>query len=257
MNMPTKIILAAKIFALLVTASYSCISPVYAGLPVFDGSNLSQNTVSALENVVQTMKQVEQYQTQLQQYENQLQNTAQPATNIWNQAQDTMSKLQSATNTLSYYKNQLGSIDGYLSQSQDTATYRNSACFSFNGCTPAQWAAMKNSQGIVSDSQKRANDALFRGLDQQQDSLESDAQKLEQLQNAAQGATGQVQAIGFANQLAAHQSNQLLEIRGLLMAQQNVIATRNQALADKEAKESAAGEVLRRGKFRASPAKAW
>jgi hypothetical protein len=38
-----------------------------------------------------------------------------------------------------------------------------------------------------------------------------------------------MQAIGYANQLASQQANQLLQIRGLLIAQQNAIATRMQA----------------------------
>ena len=61
-------------------------------------------------------------------------------------------------------------------------------------------------------------------------------------QSGAQGATGQLQAIGYANQLASSQANQLLQIRGLLISQQNAIATRNQALADNEAKQQAASD---------------
>jgi P-type conjugative transfer protein TrbJ len=68
----------------------------------------------------------------------------------------------------------------------------------------------------------------------------ADARQLERLQISAEGAQGQVQAIGYANQLASHQANQLLQIRGLLIAQQSAIATRTQALVDLEAKQLAA-----------------
>lgn len=249
MMMANKIILVAKTALILA----SLIKPVFAGIPVFDGSNLSQNTMSALENVMQTIKQVEQYSTQLQQYETQLQqyqnmiqNTAQPATSIWNQATSTMNKLRGLTDTLSYYKNQLGSIDAYTSNFKDTAAYRNSPCFSVNGCTPAEWQAMKNTAWLGSASQKSANDAVFRGLDQQQNSLEADAQKLEDLQNSAQGATGQMQALGYANQLASAQTNQLMQIRGLMIAEQNAMTARNATLADKEAQQAAAHEASTR-----------
>ena len=211
-----------------------------AGLPVIDGANLSQNMVTAVENVAHTLKQIEQYKTQLQQYENMIQNTAAPASYIWDRATTTMNQLRGAIDTLNQYKARLGSIDAYLGKFKDTASYRNSPCFSSAGCTPAQWSALKDSQNLGSESQKKATDALFRGLDQQQNSMESDARQLERLQSAAQGANGQMQAIGFANQLASEQANQLLQIRGLLIAQQNVIATRNQALADDEAKQQAA-----------------
>jgi len=107
------------------------------------------------------------------------------------------------------------------------------------------------------ETPKKANDALFKGLDKQQDSMESDARQLQRLQSAAQGASGQMQAIGFANQLASNQANQLLQIRGLLIAQQNAVATRNQVLADREAQEAASGEQLRKGDYRASPARSW
>jgi P-type conjugative transfer protein TrbJ len=86
--------------------------------------------------------------------------------------------------------------------------------------------------------------------------MQADARSLQRLQSGAQGATGQMQAIGYANQLAS-QANQLLQIRGLLIAQQNAVATRNQALADREAQEAAAGEQLRSGTFRSSSGRTW
>jgi P-type conjugative transfer protein TrbJ len=116
---------------------------------------------------------------------------------------------------------------------------------------------MKDSERLGSESQKKATDALFRGLDRQQDAMQSDAGQLQRLQSAAQDATGQMQAIGYANQLASHQGNQLLQIRGLLIAQQNAMATRSQAVADREAKESAASVQLRTGTYRASTATGW
>ncbi|MCC3671759.1 conjugal transfer protein TrbJ, partial [Terrisporobacter mayombei] len=64
-------------------------------------------------------------------------------------------------------------------------------------------------------------------------------------------------ALGFANQLASQQANQLLQIRGLLIAQQNAVTTRMQAQADKESREAAAAAQLRQGSFRASPSRAW
>lgn len=236
-------ILAAKIaFALAVTSAPGPMMPAHAGIPVIDGANLSQNLMTAIESVAMTAKQIQQYKTQLEQYENMLQNTAAPPTHIWDQAQATMNQLNSSINTLNYYKNQLGSINSYLGKFTDTAAYMNSPCYSSAGCTPAQWAAMRSAGTLGSESQKKATDALFHGLDQQQTNILNDAATLKRLQSSAQEANGQVQAIGYANQLASHTANQLLQIRGLLIAQQNVIATRNQALADNEARQQAASE---------------
>ncbi len=70
--------LAAKILAGMALCIPAALQPVRAALPVIDSSNLSQNSVSALENVAHTLKQIQQYRTQLQQYQNMLQNTAAP-----------------------------------------------------------------------------------------------------------------------------------------------------------------------------------
>jgi P-type conjugative transfer protein TrbJ len=176
---------------------------------------------------------------------------------IWDQAQATINGLMAATDTLNYYRNQLGSVDSYLARFQDVNYYRNSPCFNGGGCTPAQLAAMEQNRRLGSESQKKANDALFKGLELQQEALRTDSRQLEMLQQQAQGATGQMQAIGFANQLASQQANQLLQIRGLLVAQHNAIGSRMQAETDREAQERAASESLRRGDFRASPARSW
>jgi P-type conjugative transfer protein TrbJ len=213
--------------------------------------------VTALQSVAMALQQVQQYQTQLRQYQNMLQNTAQPPTSIWDPAQSTMSQLNASINSLNYYKNQLGSVQNYLGKFADTSTYLNSPCYSPTGCTPAQWAAMVGSRTLGNQAQKKATDALFQGLNTQQTNMLNDAARLQQLQSAAQGAQGQLQAIGYANQLASHTANQLLQIRGLLIAQQNVIATRNQALADKEAQEAAAAVQFRAGTYRASPAQGY
>ena len=191
----------------------------------------------------QTLKQVEQYGTQLQQYENQLKNTVAPAAYVWDQANSTITKLRGATDTLSYYKQQAGSIDGYLSKFQDVNYYKNSPCFSNGSCSPAEQAAIQQSQELGSQTQKKANDAMFQGLDQQQTNLQGDAAQLELLQSQAGSADGQMKAIQAGNQLASNQANQLLQIRSLMITQQNAIATRMQAEADINARQQAAHAV--------------
>lgn len=228
--------------------------PSQAGIPVIDGGNLVQNVMSAMESVAQTAKQIEQYKTQLQQYENMLQNTAAPAAYIWDQAQSTINSLLAAQDTLTYYQNQLGSLDAYLGKFQDVAYYRSSPCFSSAGCSDAERAAMEQNRVLASESQKKANDALFKGLKKQQEALTADARTLQQLQGKAQDATGQLQAIGYANQLASSQANQLLQIRGLLLAQQNAEAVRVAAELDAEARGDARAKQMRTWTFRQSPA---
>jgi P-type conjugative transfer protein TrbJ len=227
------------------------------GLPVIDGANLSQNMVTALENVAHTLKQIEQYKTQLQQYQNMLQNTLAPSAYIWDSATRTMGDLRTSIDTLQYYKTHLGSINAYLGKFKDTSSYRSSPCFTARGCSDADWALLKQSQDLGSETQKKATDALLIALDKQQEAMEADARQLQRLQDGAQGANGQLQAIGYANQLASQQANQLLQIRALLIAQQNMTAARYQALADQEAIQSAATEKFRKGTFERSPIRSW
>ena len=235
----------AILFALVVSLGVStpAIALFGVGDIVFDPTTTANTLVSSLEDVAQTLKQVEQYGTQLQQYENQLKNTVAPAAYVWDQANSTMNQLRGATDTLSYYKQQVGSVDGYLSKFQDANYYRGSPCFSSGGCSPAEQAAIQQSQVLGSQAQKRANDAMFHGLDQQQNNLQNDAAQLQLLQSQAGNADGQMKAIQAGNQLASNQANQLLQIRSLMITQQNAIATRNQVLADREAQQQAASEM--------------
>ncbi|MET0028519.1 MAG: P-type conjugative transfer protein TrbJ [Candidatus Thiodiazotropha sp.] len=252
-------ILAAKIFSIAIILESSFSGPAQAGIPTFDGVNLVQNIMTVLEETAQTYKQIQEYRTQLQQYQNMLQNTMAPTQNIWDDATTTMNNLRGAIDTLSYYKTQLGSLSSYLDKFGDLDYYMNSPCFDGSGnCTAAEWAKLEETRSLGYESQQRANRALFEGLDQQQDAIEDDARQLERLQSAATGAGGQMEAIGYANQLASQQANQLLQIRGLLIAQQNAVATRMQAQMDEEARQQAASKRFRNNGFiKSTSPKSW
>nr|BCU00375.1 P-type conjugative transfer protein TrbJ [uncultured bacterium] len=250
-------ILAAKGFAVSVTVSILVSQSAFAGIPVADGLNLSQTTVTAMNQVAQVTKQIQQYQTQLQQYENMLQNTVAPAAYIWDQANSVMNKLVAAQDTLNYYKNQTGSIDSYLSRYQNVSYYRSSPCFTSVGCSATEMKAVQDAQADNSDAVKRANDAVLKGVDQQQQTLTTDAANLQKLQSQATSATGQMQAIQAANQLASAQTNQLLQIRGLLAAQSAAAATQAARDNDKAASTAAADEAFRAGTYEKSPSKSW
>jgi len=252
-----KKILAAKITLTVILIAGLMQPAVHAGgIPVIDVTNIVQTTVSASESVSQTLKLIQQYQTQLQQYQNMLQNTMAPSTNIWDNATATMNNLRNAIDSLAYYKNTLGDVDTYLAQYGDLDYYESSPCFDpiqYVNCTAVERQKIEDARRLGYSAQKRANDALFRGLDQQQDAIQADAVTLEQLQAAAQSSTGQMEAIGYANQFASQQANQLLQIRGLLIAQQNAATTRMQAQMAEEARSAAQRKLLTSGTFRRSP----
>lgn len=256
--MSSRFVLAAKKALLASLVASTMTLPAKAGIPVIDGTNVVQTTISAVNNVKAVAQQIQQYQTQLQQYENMLQNTVAPAAYIWDQANSTINKLLQAQDTLNYYKNQAGSLDSYLKRYQDISYYRSSPCFNSNiQCTPEEMAALRNAEKDSSEARKKANDAVFKTIDQQQETLQSDANNLADLQSQASSAKGQMEAVQAANQLASAQTNQLLQIRSLLVAQQNAATTLAQAQADKEAQQAAASEAFHSGSYTKSPEMGW
>ncbi|MBF8757907.1 MULTISPECIES: P-type conjugative transfer protein TrbJ [Pseudomonas] len=181
----------------------------FAGIPVVDGVNLSQTTVSAIQNVAAVTKQIEQYKTQLQQYQIMLRNSAAPADYIWSQADETISMLLAAQDTLSYYKTQAGSLQKYLERYQDTDTahYESAPCIGSDACGVSDQQAIAQAQKEASSTKKRANDALLTSVSKQQETLRKDAGELAGLQRQATSAEGQMQAIQAANQLARESPN--------------------------------------------------
>jgi P-type conjugative transfer protein TrbJ len=227
----------------------TAIPPAHAGIPVIDVTNLTQNIMTALEEVAQTAKQIQQYQAQLQQYQNMLQNTAGAASNIWPQAQSTIQNLISTTDTLNTYKNQYGSLSAYLSHYQDLAYYQQSPCFTSTGCTAAQWQQVQQDEALASQAQMKANAASLTGLDQQQQQIQADAQQLQSLQANSTGAQGRMAAIQYGNQLAGAQANQLLQIRQLLITQQQAVATKQAAENAQTAMTTAGDNQARQNQF--------
>ncbi len=240
-----KFLLAAKTILISASITTAAIQPASAGIPVVDALNLTQTTISSVQQVAQVAKQVEEYKLQLQQYQNMLENTATPDDYIWSDVNSTITKLVIAQQTLDYYKNQTGSIDAYLRKYEDVDYYRNSPCFQIRGCSDQDRYSLDARKIESSDAVKRANADVIRSVDQQQQTLTTDARKLQQLQSQATSATGQMQALQAANQLAAAQGNQLLQIRGMLLAQNQAASTLAQQQADRHAQEDAASTKLR------------
>ena len=228
-----------------------------AGIPVFDASNMTQNTVAALESVSQTLKQIEQYTLQLQQYEDQIKNSLAPSAYVWAQAQRTMNKLLELQDQLNFYSQQSGSLDNYLKKFGNVNYYRDSPYFGSGSATDAQRQAFLESDELGLNAQKYANDNVARTLEQQQAALKEDATNLENLQRSAQTAQGRLEAIQYANQFASLQANQVLQLRALLMAQQAAENAKAQTDAAKEARQRAATEKALETNFQKSSGKVW
>lgn len=215
-----------------------------SGIPVIDVANVGQAIITASESVEQTLKQIDQYNKQLEQYENMLRNTLAPPAYLWAKAQYAMNKLIHLTNTIRYYEQTYGGIDGYMQRFRNVEYYRSSPCFSVEEkCNEAAWKLLQDGQNTSTDAQKKANDGLLIGLNEHQNQMPVDAAQLQLLQQRTETAEGQMAALQYANQLAAFQSNQLLQMRQMLIAHHNALNTQAQAEADLKAMQQAARGV--------------
>jgi P-type conjugative transfer protein TrbJ len=213
---------------ILITAAWALVAALPAtspgGIPVIDYSNLVQNTTTALKQVAAYAQQVQQYQLQLQQYANQVRNTVAPVAQVWQAAQSTMNGVMG---TVGMFQNG-SALQGYLNQFQNVNYWLSASPNSYSYQTAGSIA------------QKQANDAMVNGIVAQQAQIRADAATLERLQSQASTADGQMKALYAANQLAALQQEQLLQIRALLVQEQQALAARGQTLANDEAMREAA-----------------
>ena len=233
--------------------------PAYsAGIPVIDATNLAQTTISAMEAVNQTLKQIEEYALQLRQYEDQIKNTLAPSAYIWSQAQKTMNNVLALQDQLAYYSKVAGNLDGYLEKFGNPGFYRSSPYFAAPSTDPATLEKQRRqAEEWGLEAQKKTNDNVARTLEQQQEALARDASRLEELQSAAQTAQGRLEAIQYTNQLLAQQSNQMLQLRGALMAKMAADNAREQTNAAREARERAAWEKAYESRYEENPKKYW
>lgn len=241
-------ILAAKISAALGMVSLLVSVPASA-ITVFDPSNLARNALTAANTAKQLTQQIQAYQLQIQQYQNMLKNSVAPTISIWAQAQSAVNGLRSSIDQLEALKSQAGGLNQMLAQYKDVNYYKGTPCFSGAGCTPAQRQALVSSMQAKRATTMAVNEQVLRGIDVQQQRLSTDAAQLEQIQTNASTAGGQMEALGYANQLAGNAANQLMQIRGLLLAQQAAATAHAQAQADQQALQAAAADRFRAGTF--------
>ncbi|WP_342221515.1 P-type conjugative transfer protein TrbJ [Candidatus Fukatsuia endosymbiont of Tuberolachnus salignus] len=252
------------------TSKINVLTMIIAGLmsqqvvawPVFDvphtavsGANALTTAGTKLEQGLHYMKQVNHYRQQINHYKEMVEKLS---SYNWDDPLASTEKLLQAQNTLNDYKRKLGGLEQYLLQYKDLKGHLSSPCFTSGGCTDSQRQELLKAQDNASEVQKLAYDAVLTGIDQQQKSLQKDSGQLTKLQSQVESAKSQMQAAQAASQLASAQANQLLQIRGLLMAQQNAEATRAQVIADSEAQAMASSRQLRNSSNISSPTvKTW
>lgn len=207
-------------------------------MPVYDAANhatgiaqLQQQVTSATQNVAAVLKQVDQYaeqvrqyQTQLMQYAQQLKDAALPVSQIWNQAQKTMGDMMNLVN-----QSQNAQMLSYIQQYKDLNGWLSSNGY-YNPNTFQQGYAL----------QKSTNDTALQLAQAQRQALLNDAQRFQGLQSAAGSADGADKLMSYANQIAAEETQQLMQMRTLINQLLEESAARDAALANRQALQDAA-----------------
>jgi len=209
------------------------------GIPVVDALlnstaavQLHQQITTATQNVAQTLKQIDQYaeqlrqyETQLQQYTQQMKDAALPVAQVWSQAQKTMGDMMGLVNQA-----QNGQMLTYLQQYRDLNGWLSSNGGYYNPNAIQQGYAL----------QKSTNDTALQMAQAQRAALLNDAQQFQALQGAAGSADGADKLLSYANQIAAQQTQQLMQLRALCNQLLEQAAARDSGLANRQAIQDAA-----------------
>jgi type IV secretion system protein TrbJ len=198
------------------------------GNAALNSQNLIQTTTTALKQVAAYAQQVQQYQLQIRQFQTELLQATglQPALQIWQDAQGTFNQMKGVVNMFS----DSGGLQDYLQNAKDINYWLSTPVNQYTSRPTGYW----------STTQKTANDQLVQEISQQEQELAADSQSLARLQSQAGSTVGTKAALDVANEMGGLAQKQLMEIRALLIAQQQTLASRNAANANDEAMKQAA-----------------
>jgi type IV secretion system protein TrbJ len=214
----------------LTTISILLIASLSRGtLPVIDYNSIAQEIQQGLRQIQQYTTQLSQLQTEVNTYKNQiLQATGLAQTaQIWSQAQQTLS---SVTGTVNMFRNG-GALQGYLQNAQNVNYWLSASPSQQYSSQPA---------GYWSNTQQAANGQMVKEIAQQEAQIQADAQTLQRLTSQAGSVGTQRQALDLANEMSGLEQKSLLEIRTLLVSEQQAVAARSGTVANGEAMRQAA-----------------
>lgn len=224
---------------------------------VTDPGNLVESIISAIQDVNAVLKQIEQYKSQLDQYTAQLRDLAAPVAFVWDLGKDTVATAEAVQKKLTDYKQLIKDVDTSLRQLGDPDYYKNSPCYNAHatagGCG-AFLAALQEQERKGIQTQYEANEELFTALGKQHESMNKRMERLQGLVKDSEKADGQLKALQAANQLTSAQIAELMEIRSLLITQQNLAVEAKRAELARQAAAQAATASFLSGEHKPTPA---
>jgi P-type conjugative transfer protein TrbJ len=197
-------------------------------LPVVDYSAITESIRQGLRQIQQYTTQVSQLQTEIATLKNQLLQATgiAPVAQIWQSAQGTLNQVTGVVNMF----RDGGGLQGYLEQAKDVNYWLATPPSQYTNQPANYW----------STTQKTANSEMVSLLAKQESELQQDAQALQRLQSQAGSVATQRQALDLANEMSNLEAKSLLEIRTLLVSEEQTLAARNGTVANDEAMHQAA-----------------
>lgn len=219
----------------ITTAPVMYPKPAMAFDIVYDPWNYAKNLITAIESVAQTLHMIEDAVMQLKHYEDMIKNTLAPVAYVFDKVQEIERTIADIADTVNNFTNLFGDFDAYLQKYQDIDYYRDSPCFKKMGCSKEEWNLVQSVKDTASKAKMTANEAVMKLLRQQQTSITDEAKKLDKLADKVTDSNGRMEAMQHANELAAMENQQLLQIRQLMMTQQASVTTEMQDEANQDA----------------------
>lgn len=218
--------------AVVLSMSLLAVSPAWAWKTVFDPSNYTQNTLTAVRTLEQINNQISQLQNEAQMLMNQARNLASLDFNVVN-------RLRTA----------LAATDRLIGQAQGLSYEVAHMDQEFARLYHDQYAATVSGDSMAQDARARWQNTLnglytaMRVQAQASQNLRDDESALADLVNQSQSAQGALQAMQATNQLLALQAKQSIQAQQLQITQDRAAALE---LAQQAAVTERAREVRRR-----------
>lgn len=209
-----------------------------SGIPTVDIIGNIQRILQYVEDFSQTAQQAEQIANEVQslynqtkQIENQLKSLENLSSYNWQDYLNIINQLDTVARKANALAFSTADLDGEYEKYRDQAYYEsNSDYHAMQTAAQARWSA--NASGTTKSS--------AAVLSAQHNDLKADGTRLNQLQGASSSVDGEVQAIQAGNQLAAFTSKQMMQVRNLLMNQQQMMIQERAEKAERNALVTAA-----------------
>ncbi|TBR36915.1 MULTISPECIES: hypothetical protein [Dyella] len=229
-----------RVLGIVASGAMAMSTGAVAGIPVVDAANLAVNTIQSVELAVISWQLAEGDMNHMTQHIDNSTTHIDRSTDVSMQYD-----IRNYEITKNYdWKIIIGGGGGGVTPIPDSKGNNYDSGYYNGKISDRELMSAADLEG--SQARKSANDLLVDAMKSQQGQLSHDADLVTQLVDNSTIAQGQGHQLQYANAIAGEQAHQLIQMRSLMLAQANAQNAAAQAQADREAREIAVGQSLRR-----------